>query len=578
MAKEAIAIEAAGREVRLSSPSKVYFPAPRWTKRDLAEYYLAVADAACLHLRERPTTMKRFVDGAERRVLLPEAGSEDGAGLARDGDGPLPERPQRDRALRQRRRAPGLGGQPRGDRLQPLAGAPRRPRPPRRAARRPRPDPGGRLRRGARGRAASSARCSPTTACSASRRPRDRAGSTSTSGSSRAGASPRSGGRRSRLPARSSAGRRSWRPRSGGRRSATGCSSTTTRTPAIARSPRPTRCGRSPTPASRPRSSGTRCADADPAELRLDTVPARLAERGDPAATIDEVPTRSTRCSSSPTRRGRGPRRRPLAAALPQAGGRAEPGPAEPGEEGRMRRRQYRSSRDDQRWSQRSGTPAAIPTSPTRWTTATPCCESPQSGRALRRGRQLREWRSNYPASTTVDVSVEIGHRDDSRSREMLDPLRPARAASSGQSMPPDPLRDGKPSPVATDRRRRGAGRRARRGARSWRSAPCRPGSRPRLPVELLEPAFGAGLSSRQRSSFAPWRIRPALTWSKLTSTTSSGRRSTHSRSRSADQRLGSAEPRSPVSYGARVATSSRFSAAFRPEVWPTTRSSPSPS
>ncbi len=65
MAKEAIAIEAAGREVRLSSPSKVYFPAPRWTKRDLAEYYLAVADAACLHLRERPTTMKRFVDGAE---------------------------------------------------------------------------------------------------------------------------------------------------------------------------------------------------------------------------------------------------------------------------------------------------------------------------------------------------------------------------------------------------------------------------------------------------------------------------------------------------------------------------------
>jgi DNA primase len=30
-------------------------------------------------------------------------------------------------------------------------------------------------------------------------------------------------------------------------------------------------------------------ADADPAELRLDTVPGRLAERGDPSATIDEV-------------------------------------------------------------------------------------------------------------------------------------------------------------------------------------------------------------------------------------------------------------------------------------------------
>ena len=64
MAKEAIEIEAAGREVRLSSPSKVYFPEAGHTKLDLAEYYLAVADAACLHLRERPTTMKRFVDGA----------------------------------------------------------------------------------------------------------------------------------------------------------------------------------------------------------------------------------------------------------------------------------------------------------------------------------------------------------------------------------------------------------------------------------------------------------------------------------------------------------------------------------
>jgi bifunctional non-homologous end joining protein LigD len=64
MAKEAIVIEAAGREVRLSSPEKVYFAGPGHTKGDLAGYYVAVADAACLHLRERPTTMKRFVDGA----------------------------------------------------------------------------------------------------------------------------------------------------------------------------------------------------------------------------------------------------------------------------------------------------------------------------------------------------------------------------------------------------------------------------------------------------------------------------------------------------------------------------------
>ena len=64
MAKEVITIEAAGHEVRLSSPGKVFFAETGHTKRDVAEYYLAVADAACLHLRERPTTMKRFVDGA----------------------------------------------------------------------------------------------------------------------------------------------------------------------------------------------------------------------------------------------------------------------------------------------------------------------------------------------------------------------------------------------------------------------------------------------------------------------------------------------------------------------------------
>ena len=64
MPKEAVEIKAGGREVRLSSPSKVFFPEPGFTKGDLASYYVEVADAACRHLAERPTTMKRFPDGA----------------------------------------------------------------------------------------------------------------------------------------------------------------------------------------------------------------------------------------------------------------------------------------------------------------------------------------------------------------------------------------------------------------------------------------------------------------------------------------------------------------------------------
>ena len=66
--KEYTTVEAAGREVRISSPSKVYFPKPGGrrkpiTKLDLAEYYMAVEESAVNQLRERPGTMKRFVDG-----------------------------------------------------------------------------------------------------------------------------------------------------------------------------------------------------------------------------------------------------------------------------------------------------------------------------------------------------------------------------------------------------------------------------------------------------------------------------------------------------------------------------------
>ena len=41
---EHVTIEAAGHEVRLSNPAKVYFPRPGWTKLDVANYYLAAAE------------------------------------------------------------------------------------------------------------------------------------------------------------------------------------------------------------------------------------------------------------------------------------------------------------------------------------------------------------------------------------------------------------------------------------------------------------------------------------------------------------------------------------------------------
>ncbi|MFI9817889.1 non-homologous end-joining DNA ligase [Saccharothrix variisporea] len=53
------------RVVRVSNPDKVYFPQRGITKRQVVEYYLAVAEPLLRVLRDRPTTLKRYVDGVE---------------------------------------------------------------------------------------------------------------------------------------------------------------------------------------------------------------------------------------------------------------------------------------------------------------------------------------------------------------------------------------------------------------------------------------------------------------------------------------------------------------------------------
>ena len=79
--------------------------------------------------------------------------------------------------------------------------------------------------------------------------------------------------------------------------------------------------------------------------------------------------------------------------------------------------------------------------------------------------------------------------------------------------------------------RGRDRGRPGRRARRRCARLSCR--------AESIRHSRG-GLSSRQRWTFAPWRIRPSETWSNVTSTTSSGRSMTHSRSRPIVQRDGS--------------------------------------
>jgi len=58
-------LQAAGREVTITNPDKVFFPKAGFTKLDLAKYYLSVAEGALRGIAGRPIVLKRYVDGAE---------------------------------------------------------------------------------------------------------------------------------------------------------------------------------------------------------------------------------------------------------------------------------------------------------------------------------------------------------------------------------------------------------------------------------------------------------------------------------------------------------------------------------
>jgi DNA ligase D len=62
--EEPLWVEAGGREVAISSPSKVFFPARQETKGDLVRFYVAVEDAVMRQMADRPVLLQRFPDGA----------------------------------------------------------------------------------------------------------------------------------------------------------------------------------------------------------------------------------------------------------------------------------------------------------------------------------------------------------------------------------------------------------------------------------------------------------------------------------------------------------------------------------
>jgi DNA ligase D len=65
-----VMLEVCGRELRLSKPEKLFFPVPGYTKLDLARYYIECEQAVVRHLRERPTVLKRWVDGVQGKPFF----------------------------------------------------------------------------------------------------------------------------------------------------------------------------------------------------------------------------------------------------------------------------------------------------------------------------------------------------------------------------------------------------------------------------------------------------------------------------------------------------------------------------
>ena len=212
------------------------------TKLDLIEYYLAVADGALRGVAGRPMILKRFVKGITEEAVFQKRAPEKRPDWIDVAELKYASGTSAKEAVISRRRGPGVGGQPGLRRSQPPPGAGRRPRSSRRTARRPRPDAG-------RGMAADRRRGAGGPRRARGPRPDGMAEDVGVAGVPRlrphraaTGRTSRSGWRRRRSPARSSGARPSWRPAGGGRRNAKASSSTSTRTPRTAPSPRPTRC------------------------------------------------------------------------------------------------------------------------------------------------------------------------------------------------------------------------------------------------------------------------------------------------------------------------------------------------
>ena len=70
MPDPSVELEVGGRKVTITNPEKVFFPETEYTKLEIVQYYLAVADGALRGVMRRPMVLKRFVNGADKEPFF----------------------------------------------------------------------------------------------------------------------------------------------------------------------------------------------------------------------------------------------------------------------------------------------------------------------------------------------------------------------------------------------------------------------------------------------------------------------------------------------------------------------------
>ena len=88
-------IEVSGREVSISNPGKVLFPEAGYTKLDLVNYYLAVADGALRGAGGRPNVLVRYPNGIGEEFFYQKRAPESRPRLDRSRGVEIPVRQNR---------------------------------------------------------------------------------------------------------------------------------------------------------------------------------------------------------------------------------------------------------------------------------------------------------------------------------------------------------------------------------------------------------------------------------------------------------------------------------------------------